>query len=92
VEEYHSAESVYEEAGQQQQQQGQGQEQKRWFCKSCNRVYGHYVNRFLVSLRVVDHTGDAWLRAFDDAAAPLIGTSAHELSQIKDFVRRQKIL
>ncbi len=82
MEEYHGGDEGYdgEEEGQ--------QHQKRWYCKTCNRVYaGRYVNRYMASLRIVDHTGDLWLRAFDEAAAPLLGTSAQELSQLKDFVR-----
>lgn len=63
-------------------------QQKRWFCKTCNRVYAQYINRYLISLHVVDNTGDIWLRAFDDAATPLLGISAQELSQIRDVVRR----
>jgi hypothetical protein len=85
VEEYHGGDEGYdgEEEGQQQHHH-----QKRWYCKTCNRVYaGRYVNRYMASLRIVDHTGDLWLRAFDEAAAPLLGTSAQELSQLKDFVR-----
>lgn len=83
VEEYHGGDEGYdgEEEGQQQQHH-----QKRWYCKTCNRVYaGRFVNRYMASLRIVDHTGDLWLRAFDEAAAPLLGTSAQELSQLKDF-------
>jgi len=74
VEEYHGVDG---QAGREKPQQ--------WLCHACNRVSDRFVNRYMASIHVMDHTGDCWLRAFDEAATPLLGISAQELSHIKAF-------
>lgn len=50
-----------------------------WFCPKNNKTYNNYIPRYVLRMRVSDHTGSAWLNAFNDAAESIIGKAAAEL-------------
>jgi len=54
-----------------------------WRCEKCNRVYPEPSYRYILSLDVLDHTGNQWLTCFNEVAEKLIGHSAQELQEIK---------
>ncbi|KAF2455333.1 hypothetical protein BDY21DRAFT_380847 [Lineolata rhizophorae] len=55
-----------------------------WRCEKCNRTFPQPTYRYVMSIRVADHTGALWLSCFDDAGRKIMGTSANELVELKD--------
>jgi replication factor A1 len=50
-----------------------------WYCTKNGKNYNTYIPRYVLRMRVSDHTGSAWLNAFNDAAVNIIGKEAKEL-------------
>lgn len=48
-----------------------------------NKAYLTRDNRYLLSFQVGDHTGQAWLQAFNEVGAEIIGMSADELIKLR---------
>ncbi|EJU02510.1 hypothetical protein DACRYDRAFT_78925 [Dacryopinax primogenitus] len=56
----------------------------RWECVSCGLTFDEPEYRYLLSISVADHTGQAWLSAFNDAGDMLFEMKAGELQNLKD--------
>lgn len=55
-----------------------------WRCEKCEQTLDKPEYRYMLSLRVVDHTGSQWVTCFDETAAQLIGMSANQLMELKE--------
>ncbi|KZT62474.1 replication factor-a protein [Calocera cornea HHB12733] len=56
----------------------------RWECVSCGLTFDEPEYRYLLSISVADHTGQAWLSAFNDAGEMLFEMKAGDLQSMKD--------
>ncbi|KAI1179224.1 replication factor-A protein [Nemania sp. FL0916] len=55
-----------------------------WRCEKCDVAHARPVYRYLMSVNVLDHTGQLWLSCFDDFGRVILGMSADELMEIKE--------
>jgi len=60
------------------------EEEEGWRCEKCNKTYPHPDYRYILSLDVLDHTGNQWLTCFNETAEKLIGYKAEALQEIKN--------
>jgi len=56
----------------------------QWECTKCNSTFNNYEPRYMLSLSASDHTGSAWLNAFNDVGKIILGKEASELVPLKD--------
>ncbi|KZO95312.1 replication factor-a protein [Calocera viscosa TUFC12733] len=56
----------------------------RWECVSCGLTFDEPEYRYLLSISVADHTGQAWLSAFNDAGEMLFEMKAGDLQNLKE--------
>ncbi|EIN07090.1 replication factor-a protein [Punctularia strigosozonata HHB-11173 SS5] len=57
----------------------------RWRCEKCDESYDAPEYRYIVSMAVADHTGQAWFQGFNDVGLAVFNNmSATELVQIKE--------
>ncbi|XLT34872.1 hypothetical protein HN873_066164 [Arachis hypogaea] len=54
---------------------------KKYFCPNYIRDYGFYEPRYIIHIRVIDHTDAASFVLFDGEAAKFLGVSAKDLRQ-----------
>ncbi|OUM60712.1 hypothetical protein PIROE2DRAFT_62964 [Piromyces sp. E2] len=54
-----------------------------WRCEKCNKLMEKPNYRYILSLDVLDHTGNQWLTCFNEIAEKLLGYNAEELQDIK---------
>ncbi|KAF9412568.1 Replication factor A protein 1 [Podila epigama] len=50
-----------------------------WRCEKCNMTHPQPDYRYILGVNVADHTGQAWLQAFNDSGALITGRPASEL-------------
>lgn len=50
-----------------------------WRCEKCQINHNRPEYRYIMSLNVIDHTGQLWLSCFDDVGQMIMGISANEL-------------
>jgi len=55
-----------------------------WRCEKCDVNHPKPNHRYILTLSVVDHTGQLWVTLFDDQAQQLLGQSAGELIDLKE--------
>ncbi|KAH3688181.1 hypothetical protein WICPIJ_000823 [Wickerhamomyces pijperi] len=55
-----------------------------WRCEKCDINHAQPKYRYILSLSVVDETGNLWLTLFDEQAQTLLGISANELMELKE--------
>ncbi|QHO30175.1 Putative PIF1 DNA helicase/replication protein-like protein [Arachis hypogaea] len=55
--------------------------EKKYLCPNCIRDYGFYEPRYIIHIRVIDHTDAASFVLFDGEAAKFLGVSAKDLRQ-----------
>ncbi|KQK01644.1 replication protein A 70 kDa DNA-binding subunit A [Brachypodium distachyon] len=55
-----------------------------WYCDKCNREFTECDYRYLLQLQIQDHSGTAWVTAFQEAGQELLGVSASDLSRFKE--------
>ncbi|KAJ3541514.1 hypothetical protein NM688_g6073 [Phlebia brevispora] len=55
-----------------------------WRCERCDRSWDKPSYRYIVSMAVADHSGQAWLQGFNDAGQTVFNMTADELMEIKD--------
>lgn len=55
-----------------------------WYCPKNNKTYNEYCPRYILRMRASDHTGSAWLNAFNESAQAIIGKPA---SDVEAFVK-----
>ncbi|KAF3934837.1 hypothetical protein ABW19_dt0201204 [Dactylella cylindrospora] len=57
----------------------------KWICEKCNLSWPSPEYRYIMTCSVLDHTGQAWLNVFDDAGKVIMGTSATDLEEMRNF-------
>ncbi|CAL5229462.1 g12788 [Coccomyxa viridis] len=55
----------------------------QWYCDRCT-AHCQAEWRYMLNLRLEDHTGTEWVTAFQEEAKALVGRSAEEMQQLKD--------
>jgi replication factor A1 len=56
-------------------------------CDLDSRTFVHILIRYIISMAVSDHTGQAWLQGFHDVGLAVFNMSADDLMNIKVFPR-----
>jgi len=54
-----------------------------WHCEKCEQTWEKPEYRYIISMAVSDHTGQAWLQGFHDVGLAVFTMSADELMDIK---------
>ncbi|ODV82930.1 hypothetical protein CANARDRAFT_214967 [[Candida] arabinofermentans NRRL YB-2248] len=54
-----------------------------WRCEKCDINHNEPNHRYILSISVVDETGQMWLTLFDEQATQLIGMSANDFLKLK---------
>lgn len=54
-----------------------------WHCEKCEKSWEKPEYRYIISMAVSDHTGQAWLQGFHDVGLAVFNMSADELMEIK---------
>jgi len=54
-----------------------------WHCEKCEQTWEKPEYRYIISMAVSDHTGQAWLQGFHDVGEAVFKMSADELMDIK---------
>jgi replication factor A1 len=62
-----------------------------WRCERCNVSHPRPKHRYIMSLNVVDHTGQLWLNCFDDVGRAIMGMPADELVELKEAGEHMKV-
>lgn len=55
-----------------------------WTCDKCDREFEECDYRYLLQFQIQDHSGTAWVTAFQEAGQELLGCSATELNALKE--------
>ena len=58
-----------------------------WRCENCEKSHPHPEYRYVMTVNVVDHTGQMYLSCFDEVGRVVIGMSADDLTQLKNEER-----
>ncbi|OLL22101.1 Replication factor A protein 1 [Neolecta irregularis DAH-3] len=56
----------------------------QWRCEKCDKSYPKPNHRYIMTISVNDHTGQAWFSTFDDVGKQIMGKTADELFQLKE--------
>ncbi|KAI9661294.1 MAG: Replication factor A protein 1 [Bathelium mastoideum] len=56
----------------------------QWRCERCNETYPKPEYRYIMSVNVVDHSGQLFLNSFDETGRQIMNMSANELQDIVD--------
>ena len=59
-----------------------------WFCERCNATNESPQHRYILNIRGMDHCGETWMTAFDEAAPSITGLAANDLVQLKEEEER----
>lgn len=62
-----------------------------WRCERCNINHPRPQHRYIMSLNVVDHTGQLWLSCFDDVGRAIMGMPADQLVELKEAGEHMKV-
>jgi len=55
-----------------------------WQCEKCEKTWEKPEYRYIISMAVSDHTGQAWLQGFHDVGLAVFNMSADDLMDIKN--------
>jgi len=55
-----------------------------WHCEKCEKTWEKPEYRYIISMAVSDHTGQAWLQGFHDVGLAVFNMSADELMEIRN--------
>ncbi|ELR18729.1 replication factora protein 1 (rpa1) subfamily protein [Acanthamoeba castellanii str. Neff] len=61
-------------------------------CEMCNASYDHCQYRYVMSVRLIDHTDSLWATVFNDVGATLLGVPASEVADICENRSDQRAL
>jgi replication factor A1 len=61
-----------------------------WTCAKCKDTFADCVYRYVLQLKLADHTGTLWVISFDEPATCLLGMSAQKLHMLQ-FNQESKI-
>ena len=56
----------------------------QWRCERCDKTHERPEYRYIMSVNVMDFTGQLWLSCFDEVGRMIMGRSADELMEIKE--------
>ncbi|KAK6358658.1 Replication factor A protein 1 [Orbilia blumenaviensis] len=56
-----------------------------WRCEKCNMSWTEPEWRYILTCSAYDHTGQTWLNVFDDAGKIIIGMSATDLQNVRQY-------
>jgi len=56
----------------------------QWRCEKCDKTHPKPEHRYILSISVLDHTGQLWLSCFDEAARVVMGMSADQLVELRE--------
>jgi replication factor A1 len=62
----------------------QGDDSKGWNCENCREHYEKCAHKYILSLSAADHTGSAWLSAFNDAGKIILNKDASEMAVLRE--------
>jgi replication factor A1 len=54
----------------------------QWRCERCDKTHPKPEYRYIMLIGVSDHTGQIWLRCFDEAGRLVMGTTANQLMEL----------
>lgn len=60
------------------------QSDNTWRCEKCDMNHPHPKYRYMLTISIMDQTGQIWLTLFNDQAEQLLGVSANELTELKE--------
>ncbi|KAJ2934896.1 hypothetical protein H1R20_g2147, partial [Candolleomyces eurysporus] len=55
-----------------------------WRCEKCSQSFATPEHRYIMSMSVADHSGQAWLQGFNEVGTMVFGMTANELLEIKE--------
>ncbi|OWZ44584.1 replication factor A1 [Cryptococcus neoformans c8] len=55
-----------------------------WWCEKCQRRWDEPIHRYILSMNVMDYTGQFWMTAFNETAEQIMGISANDLMKLKN--------
>ena len=56
----------------------------KWRCERHEKEFPRPEYRYIMSVNIMDHTGQLWLSCFDETGRLIMGMSANELMEIKE--------
>ena len=56
----------------------------KWRCERHEKEFPRPEYRYIMSVNIMDHTGQLWLSCFDDTGRQIMGMTANELMEIKE--------
>ncbi|KAF9887566.1 Replication factor A protein 1 [Aspergillus nanangensis] len=56
----------------------------QWRCERCDKTHPRPEYRYIMLINVSDHTGQLWLSCFDDVGRLMMGTSADQLTELRE--------
>jgi replication factor A1 len=60
-----------------------------WRCEKCNNTHPGPEYRYIMAVNIADHTGQAWIQAFNESGQIITGRPAGELAQVEwDFLMK----
>ncbi|KAG6545076.1 hypothetical protein Mapa_013459 [Marchantia paleacea] len=67
-----------------------------YWCEGCSKSYDTCNRRYIMLAKISDHSGEAWISAFNEEAESILGYSAERLNDIKiqdnDHKEYQRVL
>jgi len=60
------------------------EEHKLWHCPACDKHFTTMIPRYVLFLKVSDHSGSHWMSAFDDVGKMLLGVPASVIYQCRE--------
>ncbi|OLY85024.1 Replication factor A protein 1 [Smittium mucronatum] len=60
-----------------------------WRCENCQKSYPKPDYRYIFSINVCDHTGNAWLQCFNESGIEMLGMKADDMVSIYDNDREE---
>ncbi|KAL2148665.1 hypothetical protein VTH82DRAFT_1812 [Thermothelomyces myriococcoides] len=55
-----------------------------WRCEKCNITHDRPQYRYILGVRICDHTGEVWISCFDEQARLILGKTADELMELRE--------
>ncbi|CCE65289.1 hypothetical protein TPHA_0K01560 [Tetrapisispora phaffii CBS 4417] len=55
-----------------------------WRCERCNKNQESPEYRYMLTISIIDETGQMWLTLFNDQAKQLLGVDANKLTELRD--------
>lgn len=56
----------------------------QWVCSKCGQLFSSFEPRYILSASACDHTGSAWLNAFNEVGRVILDKEANDLVSLKE--------